>query len=47
MPTLFRFILICGALAAAVYGVVFMLANAVKTEPREITVVVPPSKYAK
>jgi hypothetical protein len=47
MPTTFRFLMAVGALAALGYGVVFMLANVLEPAPREITVTVPPSRYAK
>jgi hypothetical protein len=47
MPTTFRFLMAIGALAALGYAVVFLLANVLEPAPREITVTVPPSRYAK
>lgn len=47
MPTLFRFCLIGGCFAAVIYGIIFWLATGLQPEPREMTVVVPPAKYAK
>lgn len=37
MPTLIRFLLVVGGLAAAVYGAMFYLANFVQPTPHEIT----------
>jgi hypothetical protein len=47
MPTLFRFSLIGGCIAAVIYGIIFWMATGLQPEPRELTVVVPPAKYAK
>jgi hypothetical protein len=47
MPTTFRFLLVIGTIAAAAYGTVFILANVLEPQPREITVTVPPARYAK
>lgn len=47
MPTIFRFCLIGGCIAAVVYAIVLALATQLQPEPHEITVVVPPAKYAK
>jgi hypothetical protein len=47
MPTIFRFLLVCAAIGSLCYGVVFALATMLEPQPREITVVVPPSRYAK
>ncbi|MGL4240345.1 MAG: histidine kinase [Beijerinckiaceae bacterium] len=47
MPTTFRFLMAVGALIALGYGILFMLANVLEPTPREITVTVPPSRYAK
>jgi hypothetical protein len=47
MPTIFRFVLVCAALAGLGYGVLFALANWLEPAPREVTVTVPPSQYAK
>lgn len=37
LPTLIRFVLVLGGLAAAIYGGLFYLANFVKVQPHEIT----------
>ncbi len=37
MPTLFRFLVIIGALAALVYGGMIALVANVKVQPREMT----------
>ena len=37
MPTLIRFLVVVGGLAALVYGGLFYLATAVKIPPHEIT----------
>jgi hypothetical protein len=47
MPTTFRFLFIVSALAGVIYGVLFLLANVLEPQPQEITVTVPPSRYAK
>jgi hypothetical protein len=47
MPTTFRFLMVAGALAGMAYGAVFMLANVLEPRPRDITVTVSPSRYAK
>jgi hypothetical protein len=47
MPTIFRFLMICAVLLGAGYAVVFALATVLEPAPRETTVVVPPSRYAK
>ena len=47
MPSLFRFLAVVGLLGALTYGVMFMLANWFDPKPREITVSVPPDKFAK
>jgi xanthosine utilization system XapX-like protein len=47
MPTVFRFALICAVVAGVAYAVLYALATAPEPAPREITVVVPPSRYAK
>jgi hypothetical protein len=47
MPTLFRFCMIGAGIAAVVYGIIFWMATGLQPEPREMTVVVPPAKYAK
>jgi hypothetical protein len=47
MPTISRFLIICAMLLGAAYGVTFALATLLEPAPRETTVVVPPSRYAK
>lgn len=47
MPTTFRFLMIVAALCGATYGALFLLANVLAPQPRDITVTVPPAKYAK
>ena len=47
MPSLFRFLLVVGLLGGLVYGAVFALANFVESQPREITVTIPPDKFLK
>jgi hypothetical protein len=47
MPTTFRFILICATLGAICYGVLYALATMLEPAPTEITVTIPPSRYAK
>ncbi len=37
MPSLIRFVIILGGLAALIYGGLYFLANAVKIAPHEIT----------
>jgi hypothetical protein len=37
LPTLIRFVLVVGGLAALVYGGVYYLANFVRVAPHEIT----------
>ncbi len=40
MPTLFRFLVIVGALAALIYGGMIALVANVKVQPREMTEIV-------
>jgi hypothetical protein len=47
MPTLFRFALIAALFGGAAYGVLFALATLLEPAPREVTVTVPPARYAK
>jgi hypothetical protein len=47
VPSLFRFLLVIGILAALVYGGMLALVSFVKVEPREITQTVPLNKPAK
>ena len=44
MPSLIRFLVICGVLAAVVYGTMFALATFVEPNPREMTVKIPAKK---
>jgi hypothetical protein len=47
MPSLFRFLLVVGVLGGLIYGGMFMLAHWFDPKPREITVSIPPDKFAK
>jgi xanthosine utilization system XapX-like protein len=47
MPSIFRFVLISALLASLVYGAIYALANLLEPAPRDVTVTVPPSRYAK
>jgi hypothetical protein len=47
MPTTFRFLAVLTALGAMGYGALFLLANVLEPAPREITVTVPPARWAK
>jgi hypothetical protein len=47
MPSLFRFLSLIGVLVGVTYGAMFLLASWVDPKPREITVSVPPDKFAK
>jgi hypothetical protein len=47
MPSLFRFLIVLGVLGGLIYGGMFMLANWFNPKPREITVSIPPDKFAK
>lgn len=47
MPTLFRFLLVLGSIAAIGYGVVWGLATFVRPEQRDITVVVPQANFVR
>jgi hypothetical protein len=47
MPSLFRFLTLIGVLAGLVYGGMFVLATWFDPKPREITVSIPPDKFAK
>jgi hypothetical protein len=44
MPSLIRFIVLCGMLAAMVYGSMYALATFVEPNPREMTVKIPSKK---
>jgi hypothetical protein len=41
MPSLFRFLFLCGVIAATAYGIVFSLAVFVEPRPRDIIVRIP------
>jgi hypothetical protein len=47
MPSLIRLLLLFGLLGGFAYGAVFALATLVEPKPREITITIPPDKYAK
>jgi hypothetical protein len=47
MPTTFRFLVVVSALAAAAYGGLFVLANVLEPKQQDVTVTVPPARYAK
>jgi hypothetical protein len=47
MPSLFRFLTLIGVLAGLAYGGMFMLATWFDPKPREITVSIPPDRFAK
>ena len=47
MPSLFRFLTLICIVAGLVYGGMFALANWFNPKPREITVSIPPDKFAK
>jgi hypothetical protein len=47
MPSLFRFLTVVGVLFGMAYGTMFVLANWFDPKPREITVSIPPDKFAK
>ena len=44
MPSLIRFLVFCGIIAAMVYGGMFALATFVEPNPREMTVKIPAKK---
>ncbi|MCF6320907.1 MAG: histidine kinase [Rhizobiaceae bacterium] len=44
MPSLIRFLVICGILAGLVYGAMFALATFVEPNPRDMTVKIPAKK---
>lgn len=41
MPTLFRFLFVCGMVAGSIYAVMFALATFVEPRPREVTIRIP------
>jgi len=47
MPTLFRFLLVIGAIGALLYAGAFWLSRFVDPQPREMTVTIPPDKLFK
>jgi len=47
MPSLLRFLVVLGVLAGLTYGAMFALARYYDPKPREITVSVPPDRFAK
>ncbi len=47
MPTLFRFLATVGIIAGVVYGSMVALAVLIQPESREITVTIPPDRFAK
>ena len=47
MPSLFRFLTVISLIGGLIYGGMFALATWFDPKPREITVSIPPSKFAK
>ena len=47
MPSLFRFLTVVGVVGGLIYGGMFALATWFDPKPREITVSIPPDKFAK
>ena len=47
MPSLFRFLTVVGVLGGLTYGAMFVLATWFDPKPREITVSIPPDRFAK
>jgi len=47
MPSLFRFLVVVGVLVGLIYAGMFALANWYEPKPREMSVSVPPGKFAK
>ena len=47
MPSLFRFLTLIGILGGLTYGAMFMLSSWFDPKPREITVSIPPDRFAK
>jgi len=47
MPSLFRFLALIGILCGLLYGGMFALANLYQPKQREMTITVPPDKFAK
>jgi uncharacterized membrane protein YdfJ with MMPL/SSD domain len=44
MPTLFRFLVVIGVIAAVIYGAMFALVTFVEPKKGEMTVRIPPEK---
>jgi hypothetical protein len=47
MPNIFRFLVVCAVIGGIGYAALYTLATAFEPSPRDISVVVPPSRYAK
>ena len=47
MPTIFRFAMVAAVLAGLCYAAIYALATFLEPTPQEISVTVPPSRYAK
>jgi hypothetical protein len=47
MPTTFRLLFVIGAAVALGYGTLYLLANVLEPQPQDVTVTVPPARYAK
>lgn len=47
MPSLFRFLAVVGIIVGVVYGGMLALAILVQPQSREITVTIPPDRFAK
>lgn len=47
MPSLFRFLSVVAVIGGLIYGAMFVLANWFNPTPREITVSIPPDRFAK
>jgi hypothetical protein len=45
MPTTFRFLLVCGVLSAAVYGLLYLIATQLATPQQDMITIVPPSRF--
>ena len=47
MPSLLRLLAVIGVVGGIAYGAMFMLATWFEPKPREISVSIPPDKFAK
>ena len=47
MPSLFRFLIVVALAGGLIYAGMFALATWFDPKPREITISIPPSKFAK